>query len=177
MELHFKPGSEIAKAVQGMYEHKENMLIKAKQIIEEETGFKIDPKSGLQFIFVFDESYDWQYDLVKFIDEEAKIPGYKSEIVKENNKEYKLFRINKRTTVFNKIKDRFHNEITPVRSRILNKYGVKTEGNSRYYGYRLYKEDDGTISMQIHPEVFNLIDFKKSIENGNQTITVKQSQS
>lgn len=159
MKIQFKQGSQVASIVQKMFEKKELMHTKAIQIIEEETGCKIKAGSGLGFRYAFSFCYDYSFAHCYFEDVTKEVPGYKQEFDKDKNIGY---RINRRTKAAKNIEARFKKEIFAISSRQLNDFGIKTETDGHWYGWRLTKEDNGEISMVIHPGIYDLIDFDKA---------------
>lgn len=159
MKLSFKPNSEVANIVKEMFDKKELMHEKAIQIIEEETGCKIKEGSGLGYIYAFSYNYHYRFSHCYFEDGITDVPGYKQELDDENRI---CFRINKRSKKAKEIERRFENEVSHVSSRLLNVFGIKTEIDGRWFGWRLIKEDNGEITMPIHPNIYDIIDFEKA---------------
>lgn len=159
MKLVFKKESEVANTVQEMYNKRETMLNLAKQIIEDKTGCKLKQDSRLGYIYCFSFTYNFVADRVYFEEHVENVPGYKKGKDEKGNT---CFFINKRTKIGKEIIDAFSKKIIPIDSRVLNEYGIYTEYENAWYSWHLKKEEDDSISMPIHPAIFNLIDFDKA---------------
>lgn len=159
MKLIFKKDSEVAKVITEMYNKKEAMHKKAISIIEEETGEKIKEGSGLGYIYAFEYNYDYCCEQCYFEDGITEVKGYTKTSDKNG---LPHFKINYRTKIAKIIKSRFNKEIKQTSSIPLNKFGIYTVSDTHYYAWRLIKEDNGEISMPIHPAIYNLIDFNKA---------------
>jgi len=172
MKLIFKDGSEVQKVVIELFEKKEANHKKSIKIIEEVTGCKVLSTTQLGYRWCFDWSYSWSFKNVYFEDGIIDVPGYTHE-VDSNGRNHHI--VNKRKkTIYNKLLERFQKEVQVTSISALHKFGVKNEAESVSYSWGLYKEESGEIALYINPKIYDLLDFSKSIENGEQTITVEQ---
>jgi hypothetical protein len=161
MKLKFKQGTPLATEVQKMYDEKERMHALAVQIIEEETGCKVRKKSQLSSSYGGDINYWWRYDICYFEDGITTVPGYKLDESTEHAGKNR-FLINNRTKIKKILERRFNIVIKPVRCKVLEQYGIYTVSDSHWYSWDLIKEENGEISMSIHPAIYGMLDFEKA---------------
>lgn len=172
MKLKFKQGSEVQKVITELYEKKENSQEQAIKIIEEVTGCKVKTGSGLGYRWCFDWNYSWLFHNVYFEHGIIDVPGYTHEVDQEGHDHHK---VNKRKrTIYNKLLERFQKEVPDTSIKPLNRFGIKNEAGHISYHWLIDKDDNGEIVMFINPAIFDLIDFSKSVENGEQTVFVEQ---
>ncbi len=172
MRLRFKKGSAVSKAAIALYEQKENTHKQAIKIIEEVTGCKTLENSQLGYSWCFDWSYSWRFDKVYFEKGLIDVPGYIHKPDESGNDHHI---VNKRKkTIYSKLRERFQKEVPDTSIKPLYEFGIKNEAELTSYNWRLYKEENGEIVMNIHPGMYDLIDFSKSVENTEQTVFVEQ---
>ncbi len=169
MIIRFKQGSEVSKVVQELYDKKEINHAISRSIIEEVTGCKLKEGSGLGYVCTFSVNYSYSFASCYFEDGVTTVPGFTPSYDKDDRL---YFRVNRRTKVYKTLKKRFGSEVKNISSRPLNKFGIYTEKEDHWYGWRLVKEEDSVV-MPIHAAIYDLIDFSATPE-GDITISQKQ---
>lgn len=172
MKLRFKEGSKVQKVVLELFQIKEDSHKQAIKIIEEVTGCKILENSQLGFRWGFGRNYMWSYNAAYFDSNITEVPGYTFGKDSEGNNHHVF---NKRKTKIREILNyRFNKEVRDVKIGPLEECGITDKNELTYYHWTFNQEDSGEVVMIITPKMFDLIDFTKSIENGESTIFVEQ---